>query len=625
MVQQRKIVEADLLCRDGESAWVQAKDDPIIGAAFPDRHEIRAVASSAIGARAISETAKSWRPIKGVLAAFLLIALGWFAWPYYALYDLGVGVREGDVARLENRVAWDSVRQGLRNDLNAAFLQHLRTDATFGNSDFGTGIAALLGPAVIDRVVDAYLTPQAVANLIRTGKSPNAAIEAASGESIGGRRQFSLRQVEYAFFFSGPFSFKVEVIPENASQDQRSLTLLFKWNGDWRLTRIVLPPDFDVQPPHLASPSSEEARKRKEKGKREEIKSDLDRIETALLADSGLPATVANLPAVVALQRNDPASFDRFKRRFAGSATNAQEDELLSLARAALRKSVKRLLANSSGDTLLEITEAYLAYMRGLQAASPESCVALSDESKGAKLTANLAKQFPIQFIRDMSVLERVASTSPTAKVTPLTAERARPILETVFNNLRQQPAKSELLGRAKLDPSEFEPYCSLVIAFYQTVLELPRDNKVNLLRYLYASAATDPDSDLANPTPPPGAAPANTRELSQSAIDALRAQLMGCWNPPVGASGDNNLVVNLHFKLNRDGSISGEPTVVNHSAHALFQIVADSAVKAVRRCQPFRLPASKYEAWRDVEVKFDPNEMFRGAQGPAETKALRR
>jgi hypothetical protein len=213
---------------------------------------------------------------------------------------------------------------------------------------------------------------------------------------------------------------------------------------------------------------------------------------------SGLPAMVVNLPAVVALQRADPASFDRFKKRFAGSAVNAQDDEVLSVARAALRKSVKRQLANSPGETLLEITEAYLAYMQGLQISSPESCVALSDESKGARLTSNLAKQFPVQFIRDMSVLERVASINPGTKVTALTADQARSYLETVFNSIRQQPVKSELLGRDKLDPADFQPYCTLVIAFYQAVLEMPRDDKVNLLRYLYATAATDADSDLA-------------------------------------------------------------------------------------------------------------------------------
>jgi hypothetical protein len=32
-----------------------------------------------------------------------------------------------------------------------------------------------------------------------------------------------------------------------------------------------------------------------------------------------------------------------------------------------------------------------------------------------------------------------------------------------------------------------------------------------------------------------------------------------------------------------------------------------------VRVCQPFRLPASKYEAWQEVEVNFDPILMFGG------------
>jgi len=212
----------------------------------------------------------------------------------------------------------------------------------------------------------------------------------------------------------------------------------------------------------------------------------------------GLPISVANLPAVVALQRNDPASFERFKKLYIDSAVNAQDDEVMSIARAALRKSVKRLLAISSGDTLLEITDAYLAYMQGLLSSSPESCVALSDESKGAKLTSNLAKEFPTQFVRDMSILERIAATNPHTTIAPLTADQARPYLENVFSKLRQQPVKSELLGRDRLDPSEFQPYCALVIAFYQTVLDQPPDDKVNLLRYLYAAAAVNADSDLA-------------------------------------------------------------------------------------------------------------------------------
>jgi hypothetical protein len=211
-----------------------------------------------------------------------------------------------------------------------------------------------------------------------------------------------------------------------------------------------------------------------------------------------LPAALVSLPAVVVLQRNDPAAYERFKKRYADSAVNARDEEVMSVARAALRKSVKHLLAISSGDVLLEITETSLAYMQALQASNPESCVALSDESKGAKLTSNLAKELPIQFVRDMSVLERIAGTNPHTAVAPMTAEEVRPYLETVFNALRRQSVKSELLGRGKLEPADFQPYCALVIAFYQAVLELPRDDKINLLRYLYAAAAVDADRDLA-------------------------------------------------------------------------------------------------------------------------------
>jgi outer membrane biosynthesis protein TonB len=117
----------------------------------------------------------------------------------------------------------------------------------------------------------------------------------------------------------------------------------------------------------------------------------------------------------------------------------------------------------------------------------------------------------------------------------------------------------------------------------------------------------------LVNPTPSLGVPAANAPALSQNEIDALRAQLMTCWNPPVGVADAKDLIVIVRFALNRDGSVSGEPTVVNRDANALFQVAAESATRAVRRCQPFRLPAAKYEAWRDVEVKFDPNDMFRG------------
>jgi hypothetical protein len=217
----------------------------------------------------------------------------------------------------------------------------------------------------------------------------------------------------------------------------------------------------------------------------------------AFIAAPDLPSAVANVPAVITLQRNDPAAFDRFRKRFADTAANARDDEVMTLTRNALRKSVKHLLAISAGDVVLEITETSLAYLQGLQATNPESCVWLSDDNKGARLTSNLAKDLPMPFIREMSVLERIASTNPHMAIAPMSDEEARPYFEKVLNTLRRQNVKTELQARDRLDPSEFAPYCSLVIAFYQAVLDLPRDDKVNVLRNLYAKAAVNADSDL--------------------------------------------------------------------------------------------------------------------------------
>jgi len=215
-----------------------------------------------------------------------------------------------------------------------------------------------------------------------------------------------------------------------------------------------------------------------------------------LAADSGLPDSVAALPAVIALQRHDPAAFARFSKRFGIAVANAPETAFPSLTRAALRKSLKRQLANAPADTLLEITEVYLAYMQALQSLSPESCVALSDDSKGANLTVNLAQQLPVLFGRELAILERVASVDPGTVVAAPTADQAQQYINAVYAQLRKLPVQSELLNSNTLTESQFQPYCALVIAFYQTALGLSPDDRINLLRFLYA-AAIDPDDDV--------------------------------------------------------------------------------------------------------------------------------
>lgn len=96
--------------------------------------------------------------------------------------------------------------------------------------------------------------------------------------------------------------------------------------------------------------------------------------------------------------------------------------------------------------------------------------------------------------------------------------------------------------------------------------------------------------------------------------IDALRAKISQCWNPPVGGLGAEAIRVKLRLQLRQDGGLSSTPQVVNRMASPFFQAAADAAVRAVMLCQPYNeLPAQKYAQWRDMILNFDPREMFGG------------
>jgi outer membrane biosynthesis protein TonB len=100
---------------------------------------------------------------------------------------------------------------------------------------------------------------------------------------------------------------------------------------------------------------------------------------------------------------------------------------------------------------------------------------------------------------------------------------------------------------------------------------------------------------------------------MSQSELDALRGMVAQCWNPPVGAVGAEDLKVRVRFNLSQDGQVSGQPEVMNSSGNPAFGAASSSAVRAIMRCQPYNLPISKYEAWQEVIINFDPREMLGG------------
>lgn len=110
------------------------------------------------------------------------------------------------------------------------------------------------------------------------------------------------------------------------------------------------------------------------------------------------------------------------------------------------------------------------------------------------------------------------------------------------------------------------------------------------------------------------GAARGTSASLSQTELDALRARLMGLWNPPAGAANPEELIVTVRIRLNIDGTLQGPPQVISSGTSGFYMTARESAIRAIFRGQPFdMLSPSKYDAWKDIEITFDPRDMVRG------------
>ncbi|HEV2552475.1 MAG TPA: cell envelope integrity protein TolA [Bosea sp. (in: a-proteobacteria)] len=97
--------------------------------------------------------------------------------------------------------------------------------------------------------------------------------------------------------------------------------------------------------------------------------------------------------------------------------------------------------------------------------------------------------------------------------------------------------------------------------------------------------------------------------------IGIIQDQLMKCWNVPIALANARGAVVpQVRMKLAADGSLLGQPGVVNSSSDPLFSVAASSALTATRRCAPLRIPAqfaAYYDDWRDVIVNFDARDVL--------------
>ena len=104
---------------------------------------------------------------------------------------------------------------------------------------------------------------------------------------------------------------------------------------------------------------------------------------------------------------------------------------------------------------------------------------------------------------------------------------------------------------------------------------------------------------------------------LTISEEDALKAQIFGCWSIPLGLPYNENLLVRIKLQLKPDGTVSKSEILdharMNKPGQGFYKVLAESALRAVKLCQPLRVPTTGYERWKELQLNFDAREMLEG------------
>ena len=192
---------------------------------------------------------------------------------------------------------------------------------------------------------------------------------------------------------------------------------------------------------------------------------------------------------------------------------------------------------------------------------------------------------------------EKVDNKIPEAVPLP---ENTVKKIETKKEN-KQNPDKldEEVKQVSEFEKKEFVDLDNIAKLIYKAKIESADENKKN------NDITQDQDRNI------------EITGLTLSEEDALKAQIFGCWSIPLGLPYNENLLVRIKLMLEPDGSVTKTEILdharMNKPGQAFYKVLAESALRAVKLCQPLRVPTTGSERWKELQLNFDAREMLEG------------
>jgi colicin import membrane protein len=202
------------------------------------------------------------------------------------------------------------------------------------------------------------------------------------------------------------------------------------------------------------------------------------------------------------------------------------------------------------------------------------------------------------------------AEPPPPAEQSPAPSEsklekKEPPKIDPIAETLKKEEAKKKAEDKAKAK------------AVQQAQAKQPQFSPNKIAALLDKREATREASaaETLNPIAPELVkSDANPGGLSNDEKGAMTNALRKCWNVPAGAADGGQLKVVMRVLFKPDGTVATAPQLVAGTASPFGPAMMESAKRAILTCQPFKmLRPEHYEWWKDMEITFDPHEMFGG------------
>jgi hypothetical protein len=168
-----------------------------------------------------------------VCAAAVLFIIAYLASPVLGYYRIQEAARSGNQDALEATVDFPAVRESLKAQLSAGLAAKAQSDPKLKSNPFAR-FGMMLAGALVGKVVDTYLTPEAIGQMVSQAKAPG--LEAQS--PVDGIANPKLEK-HYAYISLDRF--RVTAVDPSHPDRPFSFVMERRWLFDWKLIRIELP------------------------------------------------------------------------------------------------------------------------------------------------------------------------------------------------------------------------------------------------------------------------------------------------------------------------------------------------------------------------------------------------